>query len=442
VRRLKWPGEAAVVVSVVHVVKGEAEAPDLDGRKVRRISAYLVEGDLDVSPEPLAANSGKAFQGSIVLGMGFTFDDAAAAKGEAESLASIQALIRKDPRNAERIFPYIGGEEVNTSPNHAHSRYVIDFASFPLKREPDANSWLSMTAKERDDAIRSGVVPRDYPDPVAADWPDLLDIVERRVRPSRAKLGNKPVDLPRKKFWWRHASRAPKMYEAIKSSQSVVATLRVKEEHAVTILPSRSVFANTLYVITTEVMPSVAMLQSRVHELWVRKFSSTLEERATYSSTDCYLPFPFPVDYEVNSTLDAAGRVYHEHRAALMVARVEGLAKTYSRFHDLRERAEDISRLRELHTAMDQAVFEAYARGEDDEDKAAVWRDLARRAQPEFIKQEADEGKNAKTRLDWPQAFKDEVLGRLLDLNAERAAAEKAAGLIATSEDDADEDED
>ena len=67
----------------------------LDGRPVRRISAYLVEGDLDTSPMALAANSGKAFVGSYVLGAGFTFDDVAAAKGEAESLATMKALIAK-----------------------------------------------------------------------------------------------------------------------------------------------------------------------------------------------------------------------------------------------------------------------------------------------------------------------------------------------------------
>ena len=86
-RRLKWPGEAAVVVSVIHIVKGESTSPVLDTRQVRRISAYLVEGDLDASPVALAANSGKAFVGSYVLGIGFTFDDVAAAKGEAKALS-------------------------------------------------------------------------------------------------------------------------------------------------------------------------------------------------------------------------------------------------------------------------------------------------------------------------------------------------------------------
>ena len=102
-RRLPWPGEAAVVVSVVHVVKGAVASPLLDGRQVRRISAYLVEGDLDASPARLAANAGKSFQGMILLGMGFTFDDVAAAKGKASPVAEMHRLIAKDSRNAERI---------------------------------------------------------------------------------------------------------------------------------------------------------------------------------------------------------------------------------------------------------------------------------------------------------------------------------------------------
>jgi hypothetical protein len=65
--------------------------------------------------------------------------------------------------------------------------------------------------------------------------------------------------------------------------------------------------------------------------------------------------------------------------------------------------------------------------------------DLADRAAAEFIEQDADEGKTPKTRLDWPAEFKDEVLARLLALNAERAAAEGAAGLTAIPEDEDDD---
>ena len=56
----------------------------------------------------------------------FTFDDTDK-KGVATPLAEMRRLIHENPRNREVVFPFIGGEEVNTSPIHAHHRYVINF---------------------------------------------------------------------------------------------------------------------------------------------------------------------------------------------------------------------------------------------------------------------------------------------------------------------------
>ncbi len=400
VRRLRWPGEAAVVVSVLHVVKGAASAPDLDGREVRRISAYLVEGDLDVSPEPLAANSGKAFVGSYILGMGFTFDDAAAAKGEAESLATMQALIDKDPRNAERIFPYIGGEEVNTSPTHAHHRYAIDFFDRPLRRDEGLKSWVEMDPAEQAQCRVSGVVPADYGGEVAEDWPDLIEIVRRRVKPDRDKQKRDALRIR----WWQYAEKRPGLYRTIKPlAQVLVNSSKAAPQFAIALVPNNGVLTQNLNVFASGSFGALCAMQTRSHEAWARFVGTTMKDDLTYTVDECFRGFPFPLGYE---------------------------------------RGADIQRLRELHAEMDRAVLEAYARGETDEARAAVWRDLAKRAQPEFIEQEVDEGKKAKTRLDWPQPFKDEVLGRLLDLNAERVAAEKAAGLVAVSEDDVAEEED
>jgi uncharacterized protein involved in type VI secretion and phage assembly len=108
-----------------------------------------------------------------------------------------------------------------------------------------------------------------------------------------------------------------------------------------------------------------------------------------------------------------------------MVNRNEGLTKTYNRFHARGENSPDIVRLRELHAEMDVAVLRAYN-----------WDDLATHASPQFLEQEADEGKTPKTRFDWPGEFKDHVLARLLALNAARAAAERAAGLAVAPEDE------
>lgn len=150
-----------------------------------------------------------------------------------------------------------------------------------------------------------------------------------------------------------------------------------------------------------------------------------MKDDLTYTIEDCFRTFPFPENFVTNTALEAVGEAYHIFRAQLMIARQEGLTKTYNRFHSRGENSTDIASLRTLHHEMDVAILLAYG-----------WDDLADRAAPEFIEQDADEGRTPKTRFDWPAEFKDEVLARLLALNAERATAERAAGVTATPEDD------
>ena len=78
----------------------------------------------------------------------------------------MKQLIAKDPRNAERIFPYIGGEEVNDSPTHAHQRYVIYFADFPLRRDAGLDKRGILLDEV---SVTHGSAPacsEDYPSPL------------------------------------------------------------------------------------------------------------------------------------------------------------------------------------------------------------------------------------------------------------------------------------
>jgi len=185
-KRLKWPGLAAVVVSVVHARKGPMPGPfDLDGRKVPIITAYLFHAGGHEDPARLLANANKSFQGSIVLGMGFTFDDTDT-KGVASPISEMHRLIAKDPRNAERIFPYIGGEEINNSPTHTHHRYVINFGE--------------MTEEE------------------ARRWPDLMAIVEEKGKPQREQ-DNREI---RRRNWWRFGESTPALSQAISKLASAI----------------------------------------------------------------------------------------------------------------------------------------------------------------------------------------------------------------------------
>jgi hypothetical protein len=420
IKRLQWPGEAAVVVSVVHVRNGKVRSPILNKRQVSRISAYLVEGDFDRAPLPLAANGGKAFIGSFLLGMGFTFDDVAAEKGETESLDAMRALLSKDPRNAERILPYIGGEEVTNSPTHAPHRYAIDFFDFPLRRDSRLRSWFlnegaEACEKRRREWLRSQVVPTDYPELVAADWPDLLEVVERRVKPERDGQKRKAL----RERWWQYAEKRPGLCAAKAKLEHVLATNCGASPHlSVASLPAQMVFAHTLCIFVFDRFAPLAVLQSRVHETWARFFASSFEDRLRYTPSDCFETFPVSPGFETDPALEAEGRSYHDHRAALMAGRNEGMTKIYNRFHDRSETADDVERMRELHAEMDRAMLEAYG-----------WHDLAERAAPEFLDETTEDDHTYQGRLFWPSEFRDEVLARLLALNAKRHAEEVRLGI-------------
>jgi hypothetical protein len=52
-------------------------------------------------------------------------------------------LIEQDSRNQERIFPFISGDDVNSSPTHTHDRYVINFGEMS---EEEAREWPDLMA--------------------------------------------------------------------------------------------------------------------------------------------------------------------------------------------------------------------------------------------------------------------------------------------------------
>src|SRR5262249_3013719 len=144
-------------------------------------------------PARLATNTGKSFQGCVVVGMGFTFDDTDAT-GVATSVAEMRQLIEQEPRNQEVIFPYIGGEEINTSPTHAHHRYVINFGE-----------------RNEEECRRT--------------WPELMAILEAKVKPEReaslAESWSKDKEK-RAHNWWQFSRSAKDLYAAMAGLKRVL----------------------------------------------------------------------------------------------------------------------------------------------------------------------------------------------------------------------------
>ena len=115
-KRVQWPGDAAVIVSVLHVAKGPFRGRKvLDGASVDNITAFLFHRGGHADPARLAANAGKSLVGSYVLGMGFTFDDSDK-KGVASSLADMQRLIDFDPPTAKLSSPTSAAKRSTPAP--------------------------------------------------------------------------------------------------------------------------------------------------------------------------------------------------------------------------------------------------------------------------------------------------------------------------------------
>lgn len=326
VQSRKWVGTASLEVAHVWLRQGSWQGGFiLDEKPVTGITAFLTApGGVTGNPYHLVANEGKSFNGSKVYGQGFVLTPEEA-----------QALIAKDPRNQDVLFPYLNGEDLNSRPDQSPSRWVINFKDYPLDAEHD------------DPKKPKGA-------PYASDYPDCLAIVEEKVKPERDKNNRKE----RREKWWQYAEKAPALYNAIVGMSRVLVTAAVSPTTAFHFSDTGIVFAHKLIVFALNKVESLSVLQSTIHREWAYEYSSTLGGiTLNYSPTDCFETFPFPT---ITINLNDIGDRYYNHRQLIMQTRQEGLTKTYNRFHNPDESADDIQQLRQLHVEMDNAVAAAY----------------------------------------------------------------------------------
>ena len=361
---MPWPGKAAVVISPVYIAKNTEWHGKyvLSGQEVETISAFLSAQD-EWSPKVLKANANQSFQGSIVLGLGFTMSEAEA-----------QAFIAKDAKNKEVLFPYLNGDDLNSDPEQKPSRWVINFFDWPLDRDAEG-LWTAATEKQRKAFLASGHVPWDYPARVAADFPDLLDIVRKKVKPERERQNREC----RKKFWWHFAEKTTALYHAIgrgapfakhpndwdgdnRLDQVIAVSLvqtYLKFEH----IANESVFAHKLAIILPNSV-KFAILSSTIFQEWARKTSSTMGYGINFSPSDSYETFPFPLSQspktDQEKELAAGGHLLHIIRQSIMLDRHYGLTQLYNDFHDPHYDADGILHMRDVQKSLDYAMLAAY----------------------------------------------------------------------------------
>ena len=350
----------------------------------------------------------------------------------------MERLIADNAKNGEVIFPYIGGEEVNSSPVHSSHRYVIN---------------LGVQGEEQ----------------CRREWPDLMAILEKKVKPERDKLRDNSDGKQYKKFWWRFGRPSPALFMAIEGRNHVLVNSQVSTHICFSIIQADQVYGHTLYVYPYATSAHLAAMQSSAHAIWGAFQGSSLGDGIRYTAASSFETFPFPValldsiasepaNAAQRHRLEAVGERYHQFRAELMVSNNEGLTRTYNRFHDPAETSSELLELRRLHGEMDQAVLVAYSWSDvptncgfgldylDIEDDIRLPDALQERIDSgELFFWDANDALNFQGQLQahgaitgrrklpwryrWPDAVRDDVLARLLALNAERYEEEMSIGL-------------
>jgi hypothetical protein len=395
VRSRKWPGVANLEVASVWLHNGPwAGEFNLNGQCAAGITSFLQEpGTVAGQPFRLKANENKCIEGAKSLGMGFVLDPAEAAE-----------LIARDARNSDVVLPFLTGEDINSTPDQSATRWAIYFGEMPVDKEH---------------------APEGYTGPCAADYPACLSIVEERVRPQRLSY---PPDSSWNRSirdrWWQFGLPRPALLRAKEGLTRVLARSAVSNLNSIAFSPSNAVFSHVTKVFPFDDYGVFALLQSAFHDVWLSHYASSMRTDVRYTPETCFDTFAFPPSL---SGISAIGETYHEHRARVMLARLEGLTKTYNRFHSMEvgrgewrvtgeefhghyASDEAIVRLRHLHVEMDRAVALAYG-----------WSDLS-------LAHDFHETKQG-VRFTISESARRAVLARLLKLNHERYAEEVEQGL-------------
>ena len=377
VRSEQWPGNASVSTSRIHAFNGVWRGPKyLDEVAVEVVTDSLTTRS-NWNPVKLQANGGIAYQGSVVLGMGFTMPAA-----EALEICAISPEYK-----GSVLLPYLSGRDLNSSPTHSTDRWVICFWDWDIE---EAKQYEPLYSK------------------VLADVKPERDVQNRKAYRER---------------WWRFAElQAPIYRKTGRLAYSDGASSRLADfvrrvicistgatkYPCFSFVPNDYIYANSICVVTNSNEAIFACLSSDIHSVWAFEHGSRLEDRLRYTHGDVFETFPFPAGALDKSATDLAsiGIKYFEMRQAYMLSHGVGLTDFYNHIHAENLTTLDVQELRLLRCSLNDVVFSAYGFTDID---------------PEYGFHEVDYlPERDRIRFTISERARIEVLHRLADLNRER----------------------
>jgi hypothetical protein len=234
---------------------------------------------------------------------------------------------------------------------------------------------------------------------VRDQFPEVYQHLRERVKPERDQ--NKRESY--RKYWWIHAEPRKESRKAIEGLNRYIVTPEVSKHCFFQFVDGGVLPDGALIAIGSDDAHHFGVLSSRIHEVWSLAAGGRMGvgNDPRYQKTRCFDPFPFPVATESQkTTIRELGEQLDRHRKERMdqhddltMTALYNVLKKERANEDLDENEREIHEkglvgvLAELHDELDAAVAEAYG-----------WE---------------------------PGLEKEEILQRLVDLNAQRRAEEE-----------------
>lgn len=258
----------------------------------------------------------------------------------------------------------------------------------------------------------------------AAGYERPFQHVVSEVRPVREVIRR----ARHREEWWRYGETRQGFREASKNLSTYLAVPMTAKHLLVSRLGTEHLPSNALVALAHESAFLAGLLHSRVHSVWARALGTQLEDRPRYTPSTCFETFPFPsMDASAEERIGGAARELDERRRAWLnppewtkeevlefPGSVDGPWKRFVVEPDVRgigtvrwprivpKDAECAAKLAK------RTLTNLY-------NERPAWLDLAHRKLDEAVFDA----------YGWPADLSDEeILGRLLALNLERAAKE------------------
>ncbi|WP_282009760.1 class I SAM-dependent DNA methyltransferase, partial [Brevundimonas aveniformis] len=236
---------------------------------------------------------------------------------------------------------------------------------------------------------------------VRRDYPEVYQHVLEHLKPER----DQNPRAYRRENWWLFGENVPEARAAWRNLPRYIATVETAKHRVFQFLDESILPDNMIIAIASSDAWHLAALSSRVHVTWTLNVGGVLESRPRYTKSGCFDPFPFPDPDEatrarlrdLGEELDATRKTVQAEHPDLTLTGLYNVLEKLRAGEALSDKDQDIKDrgrvliLKDLHDQIDRATFDAYG---------------------------------------WPHDLTDEqILERLVALNAERAA-EEAAGHV------------